>query len=73
MGVLCLNYNKHYFGNFVVRFACDQLYVGGRYGNAAKKLRPFFLVTKCFFFIYKQYFKLFLSLLNDMLVGTNFK
>jgi hypothetical protein len=74
MGVVSLNYDKQRgFGNFVVFFSFNKIFVIGRYGWLLKKLRPIFLISANFFFIYKQFFKLFLSILTDVLIGISFK
>lgn len=74
MGFLTLNYDKKKgFGNFVVFFCLNKIFVLGRHGWLLKNIRPLFLVTENFFFVYKQFFKLFLSMLTDMLIGVSFK
>jgi hypothetical protein len=74
MGILTLNYNKEKnFGNFVVFFCFNSIFVIGRYGWLLKKIRPIFLITVNFLFIYKQFFQLFLSMFTDMLIGVCFK
>lgn len=73
MKTLLVNYNKHYFGDFSVNLLSNVISVKGRHGLLTKKLRPLFFISSNFVFIYKQYFRLFISLLQDMLIGVNFK
>ncbi len=73
MQALVLNYNKHYFGDFSVVLFLNKIYVKGRHGTLIKKLRPVYFMTDTIFFLYKQYFRLFLCLLRDMLIGVGFR
>ena len=73
MQVVFLNYNKHYFNNCVVNLGSNEICVSGRYGCLVKKIKPVFFLTNSIFFLYKQYFRLFLTLLRDMLVGVSFR
>lgn len=73
MQTLFLNYNKHYFGDFFVVLSLNKIHVKGRHGLLIKKLRPIYLMTNTIFFLYKQYFRLFLCILRDMLIGVSFR